>query len=289
MNYTSKGAAKINLAIDVLRKRPDGYHDVAMIMQSVALYDTITVRSNKKDIVITTNSGEIPADKSNIVYKAAEFLKLKYSVKAGVAIHIDKTIPVAAGLAGGSTDAAVTLRLLNKLWDLRLSKSELLDAGKKLGSDVPFCLQGGTALAEGLGDRLTALSGIPACYVLLAKPAMSVSTKEVYEGLKLEEIQQRPDMARILKGIEAGNIAEIADSMCNVLETVTLKKCPQIGEIKRSMLEYGALGSLMSGSGPTVFGIFDNLSTAYHAYDHIKDMVKETYVVKTTNQNWEEI
>lgn len=287
MNYTGKGAAKINLAIDVLRKRPDGYHDVAMVMQSVALYDTITVRSNKKEIVITTNSVEIPTDKSNIVYKAAEYLKLKYSVKAGAAIHIDKTIPVAAGLAGGSTDAAVTLKLLDKLWDLRLSKSELLDAGKKLGSDVPFCLQGGTALAEGLGDKLTVLSGTPDCYVLLAKPAMGVSTKEVYEGLKLEEIQRRPDIGRMLKGIEAGDLAEIAGSMCNVLETVTVKKCSQIEEIKSRLLEYGALGSMMSGSGPTVFGIFKDMSTAYNAYDHVKGMVNETFVVKTTNQNWE--
>lgn len=287
MNYTGKGAAKINLAIDVLKKRPDGYHDVVMVMQSVALYDTITVRSNKKEIVITTNSGEIPTDKSNIVYKAAEYLKLKYSVKAGAAIHIDKTIPVAAGLAGGSTDAAVTLKLLNKLWDLRLSKSELLDAGKKLGSDVPFCLQGGTALAEGLGDKLTTLSGTPNCYVVLAKPAMGVSTKEVYEGLKPDDIRCRPDIGRMLKGIEAGDLAEIAGSMCNVLETVTVKKCPQIEEIKSKLLEYGALGSMMSGSGPTVFGIFKDVSTAYHAYDHVKGMVNEIFVVKTTNQNWD--
>jgi len=156
-----KAAAKINLAIDVLKKRPDGYHDVSMIMQSVALFDTITVRAVKGDIKVTSNNDKLPKGKGNIVYRAAEYLKIKYSVKEGALINIEKTIPIAAGLAGGSADAALTLKLLNKAWNLRLSRNEILDAGKKLGSDVPFCIQGGTALAEGLGEKLTQLPGIP--------------------------------------------------------------------------------------------------------------------------------
>lgn len=284
---TGKAAAKINLAIDVLRKRPDGYHDVSMIMQSVALYDTITVRALKGEIRVTSNTDKIPADKGNIAYKAAEYLKMKYNVKEGVLINIEKTIPVAAGLAGGSTDAALTLKLLNRAWNLKLSKSEILDAGKKLGSDVPFCIQGGTALAEGLGDKLTTLPGIPECLILLAKPPVSISTKEVYEGLALEGITKRPDIKEMSKCIEKGDLEGIAGNMCNVLETVTIKNCPQIVELKEKLMEYGALGSMMSGSGPTVFGIFKDSASAYNAYDHIKDMVSEIFVVKTINQTWD--
>ena len=285
--HTGRAAAKINLAIDVLRKRPDGYHDVSMIMQSVALYDTITVRALKGEIRITANTDKIPTDRGNIVYKAAEYLKMKYNVKEGVQINIEKTIPVAAGLAGGSADAALTLKLLNKGWDLRLSKSEILEAGKKLGSDVPFCIQGGTALAEGLGEKLTPLSGVPDCLILLAKPAVSISTKEVYEGLRLEDIKEKPDIKDMIRCIDASDLKGIAANMRNVLETVTIKKCPQIEELKEKLVEYGALGSMMSGSGPTVFGIFKDSASAYNAHDHIKHMVNEIFVVKTINQTWD--
>ncbi len=285
--HTGRAAAKINLAIDVLRKRPDGYHDVSMIMQSVALYDTITVRALKGEIRITSNTDKIPTDRGNIVYKAAEYLKMKYNVKEGVQINIDKTIPVAAGLAGGSADAALTLKLLNKGWDLRLSKSEILEAGKKLGSDVPFCIQGGTALAEGLGEKLTPLSGVPDCLILLAKPAVSISTKEVYEGLRLEDIKEKPDIKDMIRCIDSSDLKGIAANMRNVLETVTIKKCPQIEELKEKLVEYGALGSMMSGSGPTVFGIFKDSASAYNAHDHIKHMVNEIFVVKTINQTWD--
>ncbi|HYE81397.1 MAG TPA: 4-(cytidine 5'-diphospho)-2-C-methyl-D-erythritol kinase [Clostridia bacterium] len=288
MNTQSgRAAAKINLAIDVLRKRPDGYHDVSMIMQSVALYDTITVRTLKGEIRVTSNTDKIPTDNGNIVYKAAEYLKMKYNVKEGVHINIDKTIPIAAGLAGGSADAAMTLKLLNKAWNLRLSKNEILEAGKKLGSDVPFCIQGGTAHAEGLGEKLTPLAGIPDCLILLAKPAVSISTKEVYEGLQLESIEKRPDIKDMIRCMEDRDLEGIAVNMCNVLETVTVKKCPQIEELKGKLVEYGALGSMMSGSGPTVFGIFKDNASAYNAYDHIKDMVNEIFVVKTINQTWD--
>lgn len=282
-----KAAAKINLAIDVLRKRPDGYHDVVMIMQSVALYDILTVKVQKEDIRITSNSSKIPTDNTNIVYKAAEYLKLKYNVKKGALINIDKNIPVAAGLAGGSADAAAALKLLNKAWCLRLSRTELLEAGKRLGSDVPFCMQGGTALAEGLGEKITSLPGIPDCYILLAKPSASISTKEVYEGLVIDDIKVRPNIKGMLKYIEEGNLEGIAGSMQNVLETVTIKKCPEIELLKRKLVEYGAIGSMMSGSGPTVFGIFKDMASAYNAYDSIKSMASEIYVVKTINQTWD--
>ena len=282
-----KAAAKINLAIDVLRKRPDGYHDVIMIMQSVALYDILTVKVQKGDIRITSDSSKIPTDSTNIVYKAEEYLKLKYNVKKGALINIDKNIPVAAGLAGGSADAAAALKLLNKAWGLRLSRTELLEAGKRLGADVPFCMQGGTALAEGLGEKLTSLPGIPDCYILLAKPSVSISTKEVYEGLAIDDIKVRPNIKAMLKYIEECNLEGIAGSMQNVLETVTIKKCPEIELLKTKLVEYGAMGSMMSGSGPTVFGIFKDMASAYNAYDNIKSMVTEIFVVKTINQTWD--
>lgn len=282
---TGRAAAKINLAIDVLSKRPDGYHDVSMIMQEIALYDTITVRTLKGDINVTLNTDRIPGGKENIAYKAAEYLKMKYGVKDGALIKIEKVIPVSAGLAGGSADAAMTLKLLDRVWNLRLSEDELLDAAKKLGSDVPFCIQGGTALAEGLGEKLTPLPVIPECLILLAKPSVSISTREVYEGLVLEDIKERPDIEGMIKHIKNRNLEGIAANMRNVLETSAVKKCPQVEELKQKLLEYGAIGSMMSGSGPTVFGVFKNPSYAYNAYDHIRDMVSEIFVVKTGNRN----
>lgn len=281
MAYTVKAPAKINLALDVLSKRPDGYHNVAMIMQTIALYDTITVRSGFEGIKLTSDSSQIPIDETNIAYKAAQYLSTKYNVKRGAHIHIEKRIPIAAGLAGGSTDAAAVLKLLNKEWNLKLSKAELMDAGKKLGADVPFCIQGGTCLAEGLGEKLTAIKKIPDCYILLVKSDVGVSTKEVYQNLKLNEIKERPDIQGMLQAIEKQDIKDICKSMVNVLETVTIKMHPIISEIKEKLLEYGAIGSLMSGSGPTVFGIFEGMASAQAAYEDIKDLVKEVFVVKT--------
>ena len=282
MKYTKKAPAKINLAIDVLRKRPDGYHDVVMIMQSVALYDTITVKPIRGGkITVTTDSNFVPVGSDNIVYKVAELLKNKYNVKDGVEIQIEKNIPVAAGLAGGSTDAAATIKLLNKAWGLKMSKVEVLEIAKKIGSDVPFCIEGGTALAEGLGEKLTSIKPLPECFILLAKPEINISAKEVYEGIDIEEIKERPDIKGMIENLNKGNLPDVASKLCNVLENVTVKKCPQIPNIKEKLIEYGALGSVMSGSGPTVFGIFDDQSKAYYAYDHVKSMVNEIFVVKT--------
>jgi 4-diphosphocytidyl-2-C-methyl-D-erythritol kinase len=281
MTCTVKAPAKINLALDVLSKRPDGYHDVAMIMQTVALYDTISVRSGFEGIKLTSDSSKIPVDDTNIAYKAAHYLSTKYNVKRGAHIHIEKRIPVAAGLAGGSTDAAAVLKLLNKVWDLKLSKAELMDAGKKLGADVPFCIQGGTCLAEGLGEKLTVIKSMPDCFILLAKPNVGVSTKDVYEGLKLNEIEDRPNIPAILQGIQNQDLLKISKNMGNVLETVTTKMYPIIVQLKQKLMENGAIGSLMSGSGPTVFGVFEDMATAYGAYDNIKTLVNEIFVVKT--------
>ncbi|SHI52109.1 4-(cytidine 5'-diphospho)-2-C-methyl-D-erythritol kinase [Lutispora thermophila] len=281
MKYIQKAPAKINLAIDVLSKRPDGFHDVKMIMQSVALYDVISLKPvHGGRITVTSNSKNIPTDGKNIVYKTAEYIRHKYNVKSGVEIHIEKNIPISAGLAGGSTDAAAVLKLLDKAWNLKLTKTEMLEAAKKLGSDVPFCITGGTALAEGLGEKLTNLKSMPECYILLAKPDMDISTKEVYEGIDLEEITRRPDIDAIIEAINEGNLNKIGDNLWNVLEYVTIKKCPLIKDIKEKLMEYGALGSVMSGSGPTVFGLFKDQSQAYMAYEHIKQMVNEIFVVK---------
>ncbi|OGO79203.1 MAG: 4-(cytidine 5'-diphospho)-2-C-methyl-D-erythritol kinase [Clostridiales bacterium GWB2_37_7] len=283
MTYSVKAPAKINFALDVLGKRPDGYHDVAMIMQTIALYDTINVNIGGNGIKLTSDSSAIPTDETNIAYRAAHYLSKKYNINVGVHIHIEKRIPVAAGLAGGSTDAAAVFKLLNKAWDLGLSKEELRSAGEKLGADVPFCIQGGTCLAEGLGEKLTIIDTIPNCYIVLAKPSVQVSTKEVYQSLKLDEIIERPDIPAMLQGIKEQNLKEICSKMGNVLETVTTKLHPIIPELKQKLMEFGAMGSLMSGSGPTVFGIFENMSSAQAAYNNMKTLVNEVFIVKTFN------
>ena len=281
MTHTVKAPAKINLALDVLSKRSDNYHDVAMIMQTIALYDTISVRSGNEGIKLTSDSTEIPVDETNIAYKAAHYLSTKYNVKKGAHIRIEKRIPVSAGLAGGSADAAAVLKLLNKVWELKLTKAELMDAGKKLGADVPFCIQGGTCLAEGVGEKLTVIKSMPDCYILLAKPNVAVSTRAVYEGLRLNKIEERPNIPAILKAIQDQDLLGICNNMGNVLETVTTKLHPIIVELKQKLIENGAIGSMMSGSGPTVFGIFGDMAAAQGAYDNIKTLVNEIFVVKT--------
>lgn len=288
MKYTQKAPAKINLAIDVLSKRPDGFHDVKMIMQSIALYDTISLKPvHGGKITVSSDTKRIPEDNTNIAYKTAEYIRHKYNVKSGVEIFIEKNIPVAAGLAGGSTDAAAVLNLLDKAWNLKLTKTEILEAAKRLGSDVPFCVAGGTALAEGLGEKLTPLRAMPESYILLAKPDMDISTQEVYEGIDTEEILERPDIDAMIKAINDGSLTQIGKNLSNVLEYVTIKKCPFIKDIKEKLIEYGALGSVMSGSGPTVFGLFDDQASAYNAYEHIKQMVNEIFVVKPLPSGWD--
>lgn len=266
-----KAYAKINLGLDVLRRREDGYHEVRMIMQTVSLYDTITIRKTKFDsIALTSNLPYLPTDRRNLVYKAALLFRESFSIHDGLQITLNKRIPVAAGLAGGSTDAAAALWGLNRLFQTGLSAEQLKDYGLRLGADVPFCLMMGTALSEGIGEILTPLPPMPDCSILLVKPDISVSTKYVYENLKLGENIRHPDIPGMINTLNGGNLRDLTLLMDNILESVTIKEYPVIEEIKQKMKEKGALSSLMSGSGPTVFGIYNNRTQAEKAYRFFK-------------------
>ncbi len=258
-----KALAKINLGLDVVGRRPNGYHDVRMIMQSIYLYDNLTLtKTNTNKITIRTNLAYLPTNENNLVYKAANLLFQEFNIKGGLAINLDKHIPVAAGLAGGSSDAAATLIGVNKLYNLGLSKKELMKRGVTLGADVPFCIMRGTALSEGIGEILTKIDPMPNCHIIIAKPDLSVSTKYVYEHLRLDDSTYHPDIDGLVTKLEEQDLAGIAKKLGNTLEQVTETSYPIIGEIKQFLVEHGALNSLMSGSGPTVYGIFDDKETA---------------------------
>lgn len=273
---------KINLSLDVLRRREDGYHDLRMIMQQIELKDTVEIEEIEKDkIVIESDSQKIPTDERNIVYKIADSLKRKYGVNSGVKIRIEKRIPVSAGLAGGSTDAAATLRGLNELWGLGLSEAELMEHGKPIGADIPYCIYGGTALAEGIGEKLTRLKGFGGKHILLANPEIQVSTAQIYQNLNLEGLNKRPDTERLMQAISEDDLEYVASNMVNVLETVTIPLHPVIEDIKREMMSSGALGALMSGSGPTVFGIFKTEKELDESKAKLDKKVKLTIKTKT--------
>ncbi len=264
---TLKAYAKINLALDVIGKRPDGYHDVRMIMQTIKLYDKVSMkRTNTTDISIKTNLHYLPTNESNIVYAAAKLFKETYHINDGLYINLEKKIPVAAGMAGGSSDAAATLWGLNTLFDTKAPIEELMELGLKLGADVPYCLLRGTALSEGIGEILTPLPAVPNLYCLIVKPPVSVSTKFVYENLDLTKAENHPDVDGMIEAIKSEDVNGITSRLGNILETVTLKAHPEIITIKETMLSYGARNSLMSGSGPTVFGLFDDLTMAEKAF-----------------------
>ncbi|PAB56308.1 4-(cytidine 5'-diphospho)-2-C-methyl-D-erythritol kinase [Anaeromicrobium sediminis] len=282
-----EGRAKINLSLDVLRRREDGYHEVKMIMQQVDLYDEITLKTIDSGIVLDTNCEFIPTDDKNIAYKAAKMIIDKYNIDKGIKIYIDKNIPVGAGLAGGSTDAAAVLTGLNRLWDLNIPKEELMKMGKEIGADVPFCIMGGAALAEGIGEKLTPIEGLDS-WIILCKPSLSVSTQSVYRNLKVDEIQIHPNTDEILSALKENQVRTVASNLCNVLENVTIEMHPVVKDIKKKMLEYGTLGTLMSGSGPTVFGIFRDYNKAKSAYDNLKKIYKQVYLIKTYNTREEE-
>ena len=263
---TLKAPAKINLGLDVLGRRDNGYHDVRMVMQSIGLYDNVTLEKVKEPgIWLKTNLYYLPVNEKNIAYKAAKLLMDEFSIAEGVKITLEKHIPVAAGMAGGSTNAAAVLEGMNQLFALGLSQKELMERGVKLGADVPYCIMKGTALAEGIGEILSPLSGLPECHILIAKPGISVSTKAVYEELDSKEIPDHPDIDGILMGLQEGNLKKIVDSMGNVLERVTIQKYPVIDKIKQAMKDAGAMNAMMSGSGPTVFGIFEDRKMAESA------------------------
>lgn len=282
MELSYKAYAKVNLGLDVLRRREDGYHEVKMIMQMVNLYDTITIEETSSDlgIVITADADFVPTNEDNLIYKAAKLLLDEFKIASGVKIDLKKRIPVAAGMAGGSTDAAATLIGVNELFNLGLSVNDLMIRGVKIGADVPYCVMGGTALSEGIGEILTPVKGMPQCHILIAKPPINVSTKFVYENLHANELTWHPDIDGLVESINVSDIKGITSKMENVLETVTVKEYPIIEEIKTFMKENGALNSIMSGSGPTVFGIFEELTVAKEAYEKLvaKNITKEVYL-----------
>ena len=268
-----KAYGKINLALDVMRRRDNGYHDVRIIMQTVGLHDRIELyRTKEPGIRLETNLFYLPNNEQNLAYRAAALLMEEFGVKEGVSIKLKKFIPVSAGMAGGSTDAAAVLFGVNKMFGLGLSIKELMERGVKLGADIPYCLMRGTALSEGIGEELTPLPQIPQCQVLIAKPGISVSTKVVYESLDAMELKQEdhPDIDGMIEAINRQNIHEIAGKFRNVLELVTAGKYPVIGEIEQVMKEEGAVNAMMSGSGPTVFGLFTNPQAAQNAYEKLR-------------------
>lgn len=281
-----KALAKINLGLDVVRRREDGYHEVRMIMQTIHLYDRLDIkRTQEPGIQIQTNLSFLPVNENNLIYKAAKLLMDEFSITDGVSVKLDKRIPVAAGMAGGSTDAAAMLIGVNRLFSLGLTKRQLMERGVQIGADVPYCIMRGTALAEGIGEALSPLPPMVKCPVLIAKPSISVSTKFVYQNLKLDDTTIHPDIDLLIDDLKAKNLHDIAAHMGNVLETVTIPNYPVIDEIKKHMLSNGAVGAMMSGSGPTVFGLFDDEDTAKKAYKAMRSshLARQVYLTSVYN------
>ncbi|RST82906.1 4-(cytidine 5'-diphospho)-2-C-methyl-D-erythritol kinase [Blautia sp. SG-772] len=264
--------AKINLGLDVLGKREDGYHEVCMIMQTIRMYDQLDMRKSvEPGIHLTTNKKYIPVDENNLVWRAAKLMMDTCGIMEGVSIHLHKVIPVAAGMAGGSSDAAATLVGMNRLFHCGLSKEKLMELGVQIGADVPYCVLRGTALAEGIGEKLTVLPPMPDCWILIGKPGISVSTKYVYTTLDLNTDTVHPDIDGMKKALEDGNLYGITERMGNVLQDVTIPAYPEVERIKEQMKTLGAVNAMMSGSGPTVFGIFDNEEKAQEACQKLRE------------------
>nr|WP_295970519.1 4-(cytidine 5'-diphospho)-2-C-methyl-D-erythritol kinase [uncultured Bacillus sp.] len=280
MRLLVKAPAKINLSLDVLYKRPDGYHEVEMIMTTIDLADRLELTLlNKKEIHILSHNRFVPDDQRNLAYQAAKLLQERFSVDKGVAITIEKNIPVAAGLAGGSSDAAATLRGLNKLWNLGLNLDELAELGAEIGSDVSFCVYGGTALAKGRGEIISPLSPPPTCWVVLAKPFIGVSTADVYRRLSLNGIRH-PDTKKMIEAIEKNDFAGVCSNLGNVLEDVTFKLHPEVSLIKEQIKRFGADAVLMSGSGPTVFGLIQHDSRMQRVYNGLRGFCDQVFAVR---------
>lgn len=278
-----RALAKINLGLDVLGRREDGYHKLRMIMQTINMYDQLDMEiSEEPGIRITTNLPYVPVNQNNLVYRAANMLMEEFQIKEGLTVDLQKMIPVAAGMAGGSSDAAAAMIGVNRLFQLGLSVKDLMERGVKIGADVPYCLLRGTALAEGIGDKLRALPACPDCYVLIGKPGISVSTKFVYENLHANELKSHPRIDEMLDAIQWHNLYKMSDLMENVLETVTIPQYPIIEEIKNHMKEHGALNAMMSGSGPTVFGLFDDKTLAEQACEALRESRLARTVFLTT-------
>ena len=283
-----KALAKINLVLDVLRRREDGYHEVKMIMQTIGLHDDLEIRRTKTPgIQVKTNLYYLPTNENNLVYKAAKLLMDEFQIQDGVSIQLKKRIPVAAGMAGGSSDGAAVLWGINQMYGLGLSMQALMERGVRLGADVPYCIQRGTALAEGIGEKLSVLPPMPKCTILIAKPGISVSTKFVYENLHANDLkpEQHPDVDSMIEAMRQKDLGLLCSRMGNVLETVTIPAYPVINEIKRTMMDNGAIGSMMSGSGPTVFGIFDSPVAAKQAMKAVRAAKLAKQICLTTPYN----
>lgn len=284
-SLTRKAFAKVNLALDVLRRREDGYHDVRMIMQNLNLYDELTFSvsdENHRLIRITSNRQDIPTDDGNLVYRAISLMFDEYNINADISVHLEKHIPVEAGMAGGSTDCAAALHAVNEMFLLGADEGRLMELGVKLGADVPYCVMGRAALAEGIGEILTPAAPLRGCHVLVVKPGISVSTGLVYKNLQVDKLARHPDVDGMLAALDTGDIKGVAARMENVLETVTVKLYPEIEAIKTAMKDCGALNAIMSGSGPTVFGIYEEKEQAKQAAEYIgqRGMSDEIYVTE---------
>ncbi|MBU5308272.1 4-(cytidine 5'-diphospho)-2-C-methyl-D-erythritol kinase [Clostridioides mangenotii] len=284
-----KSRAKINLSIDVVGRREDGYSLVEMIMQSIDLHDIIKIKElDNKKIIIKSNSSNMPLDRRNIAYKAAVLIKKEFNISKGLEIYIEKHIPIAAGLAGGSSNAAAILVGLNKLWDLNLREEELQNLGLRLGSDVPFCISGRPALAQNIGEKLTYIKGLPdGTNIVVCKPNLFVSTKEVYQNLNMANVDTRPNTKLLLQKLEEEDIETVSKNMVNVLESVTSKKHKVINEIESIIMDFNALGTLMSGSGPTVFGIFKSEEDALKCKVELLKRYKQVYFTKNSDKGAE--
>lgn len=275
-----KAPAKINLSLDVLHKRSDGYHEVEMIMTTIDLADHLELTLlDQNEIRIVSHNRFVPDDQRNLAYQAALLLKERFSIQKGVSISIDKTIPVAAGLAGGSSDAAAALRGLNKLWGIGLSMDELAALGSEIGSDVSFCVYGGTALAKGRGEIITHIPAPPTCWVVLAKPFIGVSTADIYRRLDLSAIKH-PNTQEMIEAIESNSFVDVCSNLGNVLEDVTLNLYPEVAQIKDQMKRFGADAVLMSGSGPTVFGLVQHDSRMQRVYNGLRGFCDQVFAVR---------
>ncbi len=282
-----RALAKINLGLDILGKRDDGYHEVRMIMQTIQMYDVLELhRSKTPGISLVTNLPFVPSDERNLVYKAAKLLMDEFHVEEGISMKLDKSIPVAAGMAGGSSDAAAAFVGVNRLFNLGLSERELMERAVKVGADVPYCVMRGTALAEGIGEKLTWIPQVPKCYILVGKPGVNVSTKMAYENLHLDEIKERPDIDGMIQDITNGDLYAMVSKMGNVFEPGIIGRYPVIQEIKDLMEANGALKAMMSGSGPTVFGIFDDAEKMEKAAAILREshLAKTVFATETYNR-----
>lgn len=283
---TVEANAKINLTLDILGKRPDGFHEVAMVMQTIGLHDTLVMEKTERDIELSINVPWLKADEKNLAWRAAELMRQEYGIEGGVRIELTKRIPVAAGLAGGSADAAAVLKGMNDLYGLQLDEEKLCELGARLGSDIPFCIKGGTMLATGRGEVLTRLSDMPETWVVLAKPRISVSTAWAYQNYDEQGAERHPDNEAIKQAIDRGNRKAVAGLLCNVLESVTIKRYDIIAEYKQMMLDKGAMASMMSGSGPTVFGLAKNREQAESIADVLRQETNaDVFVTRTFQMN----